>query len=63
MTGDTKLGVNIFRDPNRRAIVWHYLKQLERLARVLFGVERQRRSVFRDLVPVAIVGFFFLQTG
>src|SRR5687767_14131653 len=62
VTGDSELSVDIFRDTNRRPVVRHYLKQLQSLARVLFGVKRERRRVLRDLVPIAIVGFFFLQT-
>ena len=60
VAGDAELGFDILEQVNGRAGVRDYLQQFQRLASVLFGVERQRRQVLRDLVPIAKVGFFFL---
>ena len=45
-----------------RSGVGDNLQQLQGFARILFCVQRQRRKVLCDFVPIAIVGFLFLQT-
>src|SRR5262249_35012474 len=39
------------------------LQQLQSSKRVLFGIEREGRSVFSQFMTIAIVGIFFLQTS
>src|SRR5260221_14392146 len=61
MSGYAKLCADPFDKLERLTGVLDHLQQFQSLARILFGVERQRRQVLCDLVPIAIVGFFFLQ--
>ena len=61
MSGTAKFSADPFNNFDQPAVVRDELKQFERFVRVLFAIEGQRRKVFRDLVPVAIIRFFFLQ--
>src|SRR6185436_8275359 len=63
VTGDSEARTNSRRRLKCLTRVWKRLYEFERSISIFFGVERKRGFVLRQVMAIAIVSIFFLQTA